>query len=179
MKYQGYLNYSACVVGIIFLMTNDFIYSDMQADRCINKQVAITDQEILEKDYSLDLDDEKLVQEIFEIFSGSYKDIIDLTALYFCGLVDSDKLYGQIITSLHKDFFKVLKLFSWYIPAIFKNKNISTFIKIKKSIYVACCIIIFWYGSKEILYAKMPAKELKLEIDTELFNRRNRPKLDL
>lgn len=101
----------------------------------------------------LDLE-EKLKDEILEIFTTSYKDIIDLSALYFCGLVDYNKLYYQITALLHKDFFKILKLFSWYIPAILKNKNIPMCVKIKKSVYVASCIIAFWYISKEVFQDK-------------------------
>lgn len=180
-----YLNY-IFLCGIFFLSHN-FMFAEMdkapKADTELheNKDEGHDENklETPEEDEQLLLDDEKLSEEIFDIILLSYKEVIDLSALYFCGLVDWDRLYNQMITLAHKDFFKIIKLFSWYIPAIIKNPKVSNFIKIKKSLYVACCIIMFWYISKEIFQGQASRKGIRIDNDDISLSPRQRPSINL
>ncbi len=181
MKYTIYLNY-IFICGI-FISSHNHIFAEKDETPKIDtvhhedkdKEPDENKLDTLEHDEQFLLDDEKLSEEIFNIISVSYKEIIDLSALYFCGLIDSDKLYDQMITLAHKDFFKIIKLFSWYIPSILKNPKISNFIKIKKSLYVGCCIIMFWYISKEIFQKKGVSRGIKIDHNDELLSPRQRP----
>lgn len=173
MKYPTYLIYYAFIVIIFFLFPQSYIYAESEEKQ--TTEIESLSDKPSDEDEELALDDEKLMQEILEIISVSYKDIIDLSALYFCGLIDWDKLSEQMITLLHKDFFKALKLFSWYIPAILKNPKVSTFTKIKKSTYVACCIAISWYLYKEIFQGKVNQKNINIGGDSTLLDHRQHP----
>jgi hypothetical protein len=185
MKYAVYLNY-IFICGIFFLSHN-LVFAEIDETSKVdtasheNKDTEShpSNLDASEEDEQLLLDDEKLSEEIFDIILLSYKEIIDLSALYFCGLVNWDKLYDQIITLAHKDFFKIIKLFSWYIPAILKNPKISNFIKIKKSVYVACCILMFWYVSKEVFQGQVVRKGIRIDSDDIPFSPRQRPSTNL
>lgn len=185
MKYTVYLNY-IFMYGIFFLSHNLVLAEmdeipklDGQSHEGKDKESYENKLDVSEQDEQSLLDDEKLSEEIVNIISLSYKEIIDLSALYFCGLVDWDRLYDQMITLAHKDFFKIIKLFSWYIPSILKNPKISNFIKIKKSLYVGCCIIMFWYISKEIFQKKTTSKGIKIDKDDIPLSPRQRPSINL
>ena len=116
MKYGIYLNY-ILVCGIFFL-SHSCIFTEMDeipvqdAESYENKDTESDENKPeVEQDAQLILDDEKLSEEIISIIASSYKEIIDVSALYFCGLIGWDKLYDQIVTLSYKDFFKVIKLF--------------------------------------------------------------------
>jgi len=175
------------IAAILFIVPETFVKAEFEEiTREKNKEEQSSDNESFrqdslqeEDDEQLLLDDEKLKQEIFDIILISYKDIIDLSALYFCGLIDSDKLCDQVKTLLHKDLFKVLKLFSWYIPAVIKNKKVSTSIKIKKSIGIAALLVLFWYSSKEVLHTNRLNKGFDFDTDDIPISPRQRPSRNL
>jgi len=174
------------IAAIFFILPETFVKAEVAEIKREKKEEGQSSDlqsynqgSLQEEDEQLLLDDEKLKQEVFDIILISYKDIIDLSALYFCGLIDSDKLYSQVKTLLHKDLFKVLKLFSWYIPAIIKNKKISTCIKIKKSIYIAAFLVLFWYSSKEISHTDRSSKGFDFDTDDLSIRPRQRPSRNL
>jgi hypothetical protein len=185
MKYTVYLNY-IFIYGVLFLPHNLVLAAmdevskiDAPSHENKDKEPEKNASGASKEDEQLLLEDEKLSEEILNIISFSYKEVIDLSALYFCGLIDSDKLYDQIITLAHKDFFKIIKLFSWYIPSILKNPKISKFVKFKKSLYVGCCILTFWYVSKEVFQGKVVRKGIKIDPDEVELSPRQRPSINL
>jgi hypothetical protein len=138
-----------------------------------------------------DQDDEKLFQEILDVVSSSYKNMVDIAALYFCGFsLDQGKLYEQIFIQLGKDMFSVIRLFAWYIPVMLKNPKLKTKEKLKKSFYIISTTVAFWYISSEHLFKKVknsslaPMRSFNLNLhddndrDEELPKPRNRPKID-
>jgi hypothetical protein len=156
-----------------------------------SKTEPIVSQAANDNNDELDKDDEKLFQEILNILSSTYKNMIDIAALYFCGFsVDQNKLYEQIIIHVSKDIFNVIKLFAWYIPVMLKNPKLKTKEKLKKSCYVVSATVAFWYICTEILPNKSKnnclgmTRSLDLKFDDiptsneEILKPRNRPKID-
>ncbi len=138
----------------------------------------------------LDKDDEKLLEDMLHIFSSSYKNIIDIAGIYFCGLsVDQNRLIEQIFVQLSKDIFSVVKLLAFYVPVMLKNSKLTTKQKLKKSCYVAGVTIVCSYLCAEVLSSKLKNNSLSLHrsLDFEPCNTsadnldilkpRNRPKI--
>ncbi len=187
MKHQIFLNKHIFLWSIFFLFPNTFLYTKSQnnqkKEQILAKKIDQNSDEnvldVIEEEEQLALDDERLMKEILEIISFSYTELIDLSALYFCGIVNWDKLSDQIIMICNKDFFKILKLFSWYVPAVLKNPKISHWIKFKKLGYIAICIVLFWYISKEIFQEKNQHKGIKFDGNDILMGHRQHPYLNL
>jgi hypothetical protein len=138
-----------------------------------------------------DKDDEKLFQDMLHIFSSSYKNIIDIAGIYFCGLsVDQNRLYEQIFIQLSKDVFNVVKLFVAYVPVMLKNSKLTIKQKLKKSSYILSATIVSWYLCAEVLSNKFKNNSLALRRSSDfescniltdnldILKPRNRPRMD-
>lgn len=113
---------------------------------------------------TFDKDDEKLIEEILQILSSTYKSAVDIAALYFCGFsVDQNKLFDQIIVNISKDIFNIIKLFAWYVPVMLKNPKLKTKEKLKKASYVVGSTIVLWCICSELL-----SKKVKPEINRSI-----------
>lgn len=107
------------------------------------------------QEYDQDKDDEQLMAEIWDIGATLYKNAIDMSALYFSGiLLDSNQLYDRMMFDLSKNLFQVVKLLAWYGPKMMKNPHISWKIKAKKTAYMVSFLIVFWIWSQEMVQQK-------------------------
>jgi len=157
---------------VIFYILNLFCIEQVLI--CKESVFDIKEQEAAQKIYDdkvdqLDEYDEALLQEISTIFSSSYKNVIDVAALYFCGLsVDQNKLYEQIFIQISKDIFNVIKLFAKYVPAMLKSTKLTTKEKVKKSCYVVSATVVLWYMCTEILSNKFKNNSSSLHRSLDL-----------
>jgi hypothetical protein len=145
--------YNSLIYILILFLCQERIFCDQQIDQRLEQ---VVDQQAQSNADDIDQDDEKLLEEILDVLSSSYKNIVDIAALYFCGLsLDRDKLYEQIFILLSRDMLNVVKIFASYVPAMLKNPKLKTKDKFKKSIYVIASTMIFWYISSELLSKKL------------------------
>ena len=178
--------YNILIYILIIFLDQEIILCDQVAYKEIEQLVI---QETNNSTDEIDTDDEKLLQEILEVLSSSYKNMVDIAALYFCGLsLDQGRLYEQVFIQLSRDMFNVVRLFAWYIPVMLKNSKLKTKEKFKKSFYFIAVTAAFWYISSELLSKKVDNNSLasmrslnlnlhdKDDNDRESLKPRSRPK---
>lgn len=90
-----------------------------------------------------EIEDEKLLQELWHVADDFYKKIITLTALYFSGvLATSDQLHTEIMYELSKHMLYSGQVFALYVPKLLYNPHISWRIKTKRCAYVTSLLIL-------------------------------------
>ena len=120
---------------------------------------------IAQEEYDQDKDDEQLMIEIWGIGAMIYKNIIDMSALYFSGiLLDTNQLYDRMMFDFGKNLFHVVKLLASYGPKMLKNPHISWKIKLKKTGCMVSFLVVFWIWSQEIAKQKQRRNNSQAEM---------------
>lgn len=96
------------------------------------------------------IEDEKLLQELWHVADDFYKKIITLTALYFSGaLITTDQLQTQIMYELGKHVLYLGQIFALYLPKLLYNPHISWRIKAKRCTYIGSFLILITIWMKK------------------------------
>jgi len=140
-----------CIVAVLVLIGGCMITDSVNAS-CDTSEMLQALRNYKEAEASdQDKDDEQLIAEIWSIGAMLYKNMIDMSALYFSGiLIDSNQLYDRMMFDVGKNLFQVVKLLAWYGPKMLQNPNISWKIKAKKTGYMVSFIVLFWLWSQEV-----------------------------
>lgn len=106
---------------------------------------------VAQEEFDQDKDDEQLMIEIWGVGAMMYKTIIDMSALYFSGiLLDTSQLYDRVMFDFGKNLFHVVKLLASYGPKMLQNPHLSWKIKLKKTGYMVSFLVVFLIWSQEI-----------------------------
>lgn len=89
-------------------------------------------------------EEDKVLQEIYDIGSHIYKNMVELVALYYCKnmIVDAQILYDKILIDTCKDALTMIKLLALYTPLLCKNTKIAWKKKVQKLTVVGCVMIL-------------------------------------
>lgn len=90
-------------------------------------------------------EDEELLTEIMDVAAVLYKDLIDISALYFSGIiVDERQLWERIFMSFSKESLRVVKLLAQYGPKMLQNPKLPLREKAKKTTYIVSFVTALW-----------------------------------
>jgi hypothetical protein len=104
----------------------------------------------LPQQYDQGADDNKMIAEIISLGINLYTDVIDISALYFSGIVvDTNQIYEHLMLKVGKDLFHVVKLLAAYWPKMLQNPHIKWTEKLKKTVYISTVLVAFWLWAKE------------------------------
>lgn len=82
--------------------------------------------------------DEKVLQEIYVVGNLIYQKTIELIVIYYC--TELEVLYDQSLLEISKHTIHLLQLLLKYIPLVYSDPKISTFVKIRKISYAASVV---------------------------------------
>jgi|GEM_PF-1299543 len=90
-------------------------------------------------------EDEQLVADILKVVARLYKGMIDVSALYFSGMiVNQEQLFQQVLFEVGKECFEIIKLLAQYGPRMLHSPKISWVDKTKKTMYILSFLVVFW-----------------------------------
>ena len=96
-------------------------------------------------------EDEELMKEIWHSCGLLYKSLIDISGLYFSGLiVDTNQLYHRMFFECGKHLFQVMRVLAVYGPRMLQNPDIPWQTKLKKTAALASVFVVFWIWSQEV-----------------------------
>lgn len=127
---------------LFFILMPHFIWT-----QCFNAVITAYHLERLKKEPApVDIDD-KLIQDLIIVADNCYQKILKITALYFSGiLMESDRLYQDIIFEITKHILEAGQLVAIYLSELLQSPNISVKQKVKRCSYVLSFLaaIVFW-----------------------------------
>ncbi len=108
--------------------------------------------------------DDQIIQDLSLITEDCYQKILKITALYFSGvLLQSDRMYQEIILEITKHLFDACHAITLYLPKLLKNSKISKKEKIKRYLLITCFMATFisWCKQKNFYIANNENKSLR------------------
>lgn len=94
--------------------------------------------------------DEKIVQELWGVVGSYYKKVIEITALYFTGVLpNSDQFHKQLTFETGRHVLYAGQIVAQYIPKLLHNPDISWHVKVKRCAYIASFLIVVIVWMKE------------------------------
>jgi hypothetical protein len=116
--------------------------------------------------------DEKVVQELWGVVGSYYKKMIEITALYFTGVLsDSDQFHKQITFETGRHILYAGQIVAQYIPKLLNNPSVSWRVKVKRCAYVASFLIVVMVWMKECYQPyrhKLDDRMLKYQMRSEI-----------
>lgn len=165
-------SYTRHCMLLIFVLFGLFLPSGMIADSDHHPDVLrsyIRQTVIMDEHQDYDEDDERLIKEIWSTGTMIYKNIIDMSALYFSGiLLDTNQLYDRIMFDCGKNLFHILRLLANYAPKMLQNKKLSWRVKAQKTGYIVSFLFVFYIWSQKVTQQK----ESKRGIDVDMYDHR-------
>lgn len=94
--------------------------------------------------------DEKVVQELWGVVGSYYKKMIEITALYFTGVLpDSEQFHKQLTFETGRHILYAGQIVAQYIPKLLHNPAVSWRVKVKRCAYVASFLVVVMMWMKE------------------------------
>jgi len=104
-------------------------------------KVASVSVEISDEDY------EEFISELWFIFSNSYKNIVELTAMYLSGY---DKVSDKLLIDISQNLLNLSKTLTTYCAKVFKDPRLKWADKVKKCLVVTVVMVVIRSWIKEI-----------------------------
>jgi len=96
-------------------------------------------------EYDFGSEDDQLVADIITVVTRLYKGMIDVSALYFSGIiVDNDQLLERVLLEVGKECFQIVKLLALYGPRMLQSPKLTWVDKTKKTMYIFSFLVVFW-----------------------------------
>lgn len=96
-------------------------------------------------EYDFGSEDEQLIADIVTVVTRLYKGMIDVSALYFSGIiVDHDQLLERVLLEVGKECFQIVKLLALYGPRMLQSSKLTLVEKAKKTMYIFSFLVVFW-----------------------------------
>jgi hypothetical protein len=94
--------------------------------------------------------DEKLVQDLLQLSTDLYKKTIEITVLYFSGmLMNSNQFHKQLLFEGSKYVLYASQLIAEYLPKLLRDPKITWQVKLKRCAYITSTFVIIILLLKE------------------------------